>query len=154
MKKSSIHNLGFNNLAYPFGQQMNAFQRDSVHNFETGDCRGNISQWSMGYLSVGVDSTFCGDYGFDHRYYLLCKGNIVLAHQQMSEVLFSESTSYVLTESIYDYRKKPYQYYVRMDTLQNTDFESLKGGFQKLSLDKIPEGSQTDYRGAWGRFSE
>lgn len=44
--------------------------RDTIKNYESGDCGGNITKLNNNYIRIEIDSSSCGDYGFNYTKFI------------------------------------------------------------------------------------
>ena len=123
---------------FPFGYELSNLKLDSINEYGVGDCWGDIRKVSERELSISIDSMNCGDYGFEYTFYLLNNDLIKTVHSKESQTLIYDNfknPEYLLTETIYDFRKKPFILYSRKDTVQSPNFELIKTKFDMKNIE-------------------
>jgi len=118
---------------------------DSAYEYGTGDCWGNITQYSYDNIALGVDSNSCGDYGFRNTYYLLSKnGGLQVVYRKESSSFLSPRSnvrSYVRSETVVDFNQIPAVSYIRIDTSESISDFSID---QEFRIDTMSD-TQTSY---------
>ncbi len=115
---------------------LSSMKQDSTHEYGGGDCEGQITRYSIDQIALGVDSLFCGEYGYTFTHYLLnTHNNVQAVHSIKCEWNVNpdkkNSSVYILTEKIIDFNTDTAKILIRIDTL----FE------YNVSNDKYPEPS-------------
>lgn len=153
--KTEINIQENDTFLFPFGHELNNFKLDSTNQYGAGDCWGKIKQFSEKECSIGIDSMNCGEYGFEHNFYLFIDNRIKIVHSKESETLIgynNRKTEYLLTEKVFDFREDRYVIYSRKDTVSKPDFRMIKTEFDKsniLNFKKKLENENLKYQDVW-----
>ena len=113
--KDSVNQTSRLPIEYPFGQNIATMKMDSLNEFGTGDCWGNIRSISNTENSIFIDTMNCGDYGFYLNFYLFKNGRFQIAQQIEADYLTLDEQQ-IVTQDIYDYRNKPFKHLQKIDT--------------------------------------
>ncbi|MBL4898683.1 MAG: hypothetical protein JKX76_03430 [Colwellia sp.] len=135
---------------------LSSISSDSTHEYGAGDCWGKVEQLSYEHVAFGIDSMFCGEYGFTFTHFLLTKsGTLQAVHILNCEwITKSEGGShdYILTERVFDFNTVPQELYERVDTVGNLEITEINAEFKKdtlLDAQTTYEHWELQYEGIW-----
>ncbi|MGB0429575.1 MAG: hypothetical protein ACPGLV_03815 [Bacteroidia bacterium] len=100
---------------------------DSVNEYGAGDCWGKVIQYNFENFTLGIDSFFCGDSGFNFKFYLMNKkGSLIKLRELNWENIEADSSSYIylLTEKVFDYETDSPTISLSADTLVQHFYKS------------------------------
>ena len=95
---------------------------DSFHEYGAGDCGGKIILKSYPHVALGIDSNWCGEYGFEFTNYVMTKEHTLTAIHSFEYFINGEDSigrNYVLSEKIYDFNTEPLTIYLRKKYVLN-----------------------------------
>ena len=112
------------NSIIPFIGEFNLeeMKTDSFHNYGAGDCEGKITLKSYPHVVLGIDSSWCSQWGFEHTKYVMTKKNTLTAIHSFEHYIENEDSlgrNYVLRETVYDFNTEPLTIYVRKKEVNN-----------------------------------
>ena len=128
---------------YPFGLDLNNFQAEKVKEHGGGDCWGMLRTYISGDTKLVLDSSACGEYGANNRYYLFEGDELVKVHIKESGVDFDAKEgegNYLATETIYSFKAVPPVSYTRTERLEDSYFNSLSTAYNVENI-KDPAGT-------------
>lgn len=153
--EKEIKNVFDRSILFPFGFELSEFEKDGVNEYRDGDCSGKIEQFSKDKYKIAIDSTNCGEYGIQYKFYLIENNNLKLVHIKELKPEYQDKPrgiKYIANETVFDYRAAPFILYSRISVLDKPDFELMTSGLLKTEFDDFENRYnllKTDYENSW-----
>jgi len=153
--EKEIKNIFDKSILYPFDFELSEFEKDSINEYRDGDCSGKIEQFSKNKYKIAIDSTNCGEYGIQYKFYLIENNILKLVHIKELKPEYQDkprALKYIAYETVFDYRVAPWILYMRISTLDKPDFELMNTGLLKKEFDDFENKYnllKTDYENSW-----
>ncbi|SFU45783.1 hypothetical protein SAMN05216480_10466 [Pustulibacterium marinum] len=127
--------------------ELSQMKKESVHTYGAGDCRGNITKYSLPAKALAIDSMSCGEYGYAYTYYLLNEQDSIQAvYSKESEMMYNPevaSYNYIREEQLIDFKGTIAMSMIRTDTI--ADYHLREERIAKEFTDAPVTDKQTVY---------
>jgi len=153
--EKEIKNVFDKSILFPFEFELSEFEKDSINEYQDGDCSGKIEQFSRNNYKIAIDSTNCGEYGIQYKFYLIENNDLKLVHIKELKPEFQDkprALKYIAYETVFDYRVAPFVLYTRISTLDKPDLELMTSGLLKTEFEDFENRYnllKIDYENSW-----
>lgn len=153
--EKEIKNIFDKSILFPFDFELSEFKKDSINKYQDGDCLGKIEQFSKNNYKIAIDSTDCGEYGKQYKFYLIENNDLKLIHIKELNPEFqdkSRTLKYIAYETVFDFRVEPFLLYTRISILDKPDFKLMNTELLKKEFNDYENRYnllKTDYENSW-----